>query len=62
MIPIVIDALGAKGLVRGLEELEIGGRAETSIVEIGQNTEKSPGDLKALATNTGVKKNPQGVI
>ena len=31
VVPIVIGALGTapKGLVRGLEELEIGGRAET---------------------------------
>ena len=38
-IPIVIGALGTvtRGLVQGLEDLEIRGRAET-IVEIGQNT------------------------
>ena len=47
-VPIVIGALGTfpKSLGRGLEELEIGGRAET---EVGQNTEKTPGDLRRLA-------------
>ena len=41
-----------KGLVKGLDELESrGGGAETiqTIVQIGQNTQKSPGDLKRLA-------------
>ena len=40
-------------LVKGLEDLEIRGQVETTpnycIVEIGQNTEKSPGDLRILA-------------
>ena len=47
VIPIVIGALGTvtKGLVKGLEYLEIRERVENYvIVEIGQNTEKSPGD------------------
>ena len=41
---IVIGALGTipKGLVKGLKELEIGGRANYLIVKIGQNTERSP--------------------
>ena len=36
VIPIVIDALGTvpKGLVRGLEELEIGGRIETILTTV----------------------------
>ena len=29
-IPVVIIALGTKGLVKGSEELKIGGRAETN--------------------------------
>ena len=54
VIPIVIGVLGTilKGLVMGLEDLEIRGRAETihySIIKIGQNTEKSPGDLRRFA-------------
>ena len=60
MIPIVIGARGTipKGLVRELKEWEIGGRVETiySMVEVGQNTEKSPGNLRRLAvTQTPVK-------
>ena len=53
---IIIGALGtiSKCLTRELEELEIEERAETtqnySILEIGQNTEKSPGDLRGQLT------------
>ena len=55
VIPIVIGVLGTipKGLVRELEEMEIGGRAKTiqttALLKIGQNIEKSPGDLRRLA-------------
>ena len=47
IIPIVIGALSTvtKGLVQGLEDLEIIGRVE---IEIGQNTEKNPGDSLKL--------------
>ena len=58
---IITGALGTipKGLVRGLEELEIGGRA----VIIGQNTEKSPGDLRTLAfTRTPVTDHQQTLV
>ena len=81
IVPIVIGALGTitKGLLKGLEDLEVGGRVETiqttaktdvknsrgvnnnnnpnnSIIENGQNTEKSPGDLRRLAvTQSPVK-------
>ena len=50
IIPIVIGAFGTvtKGLLKGMEDLEFGGRVET---ENGQNTEKSPGDLRKLAVN-----------
>ena len=57
IISIVLGAFGTvtKGLLKGLEDLEVGGRVET-IVENGQNTEKSPGDLRRLAvTQTPVK-------
>ena len=60
--PIVIGAFGTitKGLLKGLEDLEVGGRVETiqndSIAENGQNTETSRGDLRRLVvTQTPVK-------
>ena len=62
IVPIVIGAFGTitKGLLKGLEDLEVGGRVEIIqnyyIIENGQNTEKSPGDLRSLAvTQTPVK-------
>ena len=65
VIPIIIGALGTthKGLIRRLEDLEIRGWAETiltidSIVEIGQNTEKSPGHLKRFAVTETVTERP----
>ena len=54
IIPIVIGAFGTvtKGLLKGLEDLEIGGRVETMQTII----EKSPVDLRRLAvTQTPVK-------
>ena len=51
VIPIVIVAVGTvpKGFEKRLEELEIGGRIVImQTAEIGQNTEKSPGDLRRL--------------
>ena len=59
IIPIVFGAFGTvtKGLLKGLEDLEVGGdHPNDSIIENGQNTEKSPGDLRRLAvTQTPVK-------
>ena len=61
IIQIVSGAFGTvtKGLLKGLEDLEVGGRVDhpnDSIVENGQNTKKSPGDLRRLAvTQTPVK-------
>ena len=62
IILIVIGAFGTviEGLLKGLEVLEVGGRVginpNYSIIENGQNTEKSPGDLSRLAvTQTPVK-------
>ena len=55
IIPIVIGAFGTvtKGLLKGLEDLEVGGRVETiqttALLGNGLNTEKSPGDLRRLA-------------
>ena len=64
VIPFVIGALGTvtKGLLeQGMEDLEIRGQVETiqtySIIKIGQNTGKSPGNLRRLAiTQTPVRK------
>ena len=55
VIPFVIGALGTipRGLVKRLENLGIRGLETThldcSIITIGQNTEKSPSDLRRLA-------------
>ena len=57
MIPIVFCALSTvnKGLVQRLKDLEIRVLMET-IIEVGQNTGKSHGDLKKLAvTQTAVR-------
>ena len=61
IIPIVIDAFGTvtKGLLKGMEDIEVGGRVETiQTTELLRTarTEKSPRDLKRLAvTQTSVK-------
>ena len=66
IIPIVIGAFGmvTKGLLKGLEDLEVGSRVETiqttnSIIENGQNTEKSLGDLRRLAVTQSPVKDHQ---
>ena len=54
VIPIIIGALStvSKRLVQGLEDLEnkktTRDHPNYRIIKIGQNTEKSPGDLKRL--------------
>ena len=62
IIPIVISVFGTvtRGLQKGLEDLEVGKRdgdhPNYYIVENGQNTEKSHGDLRRLTfTKTPVK-------
>ena len=62
IIPIVIGAFGTvtKGLLKGLEDLgswrPSGDHPNNSVIENGQNTEKSPGDLRKLAvTQSPVK-------
>ena len=63
VIPYDIDGPGivTKGLVQGLGDLEIRVRVETiqttALLEIGQNTEKSPGDLWRLAVTQTLVKN-----
>ena len=63
VMPIVAGALGtvSNGLERGLEEYEIGGLVETnwSIHKIGQNTEKSSGDLRLLTVSQTTVENHQ---
>ena len=68
IVPIVIGALGivTKGLLKGLENLEVGWRVETipndSIAKDGQNTETSPGDLRRLAVTQTPVKNHQLIL
>ena len=62
VISIVIGALGTipKGLIRGMELLNIGRWAEIiSITEIGKNTEKSPGDLRRITVRQILVKDHQ---
>ena len=55
VILIVIGTLSTvtKGLIKGLEDLEVRGRVKNHpnycIIKIGQNSEKSSGDLRRLA-------------
>ena len=61
VIPIVIGALGTvnKGIGTGMRGLgnkwTSGDHPNYSIIEIDQNTEKSPGDFRRLVTQTPVK-------
>ena len=62
IIPIVIGVFGTvtKGLLKGLEELgwRTGGdHPNDSIIENGQNTERSLGDLRGLAVTRSPVKN-----
>ena len=59
IVPIMIGAFGTetKVLIKGLEDLEVGGRVETVQTRaLLKNTEESLGDLRRLAvTQTPVK-------
>ena len=65
IISIVIGAFDTvtKGLSKGLKDLEAGGRVETTqnygIIKNGQNTEKSPEDVRRLAVSQTPVKNHQ---
>ena len=68
MATIILIVIGAfstitKGLLKGHEDLEVGGRVEdhpnNSIIENGQNTEKIQGDLKRLAVTQSPVKDRQ---
>ena len=50
IIPIVIGAFGTitKGLLKGIKKT-CGNHPNYYIIENGQNTEKSPGDLRRLS-------------
>ena len=51
VIPILTGILSTVTIVflQGLEELELRGLVENSIVEISQNSKKSPGDSRRVA-------------
>ena len=63
IIPIVINAFGTvtKGLLKGLQDLEVGGRVETiqmtALLRTAKDTKKSPGDLRRLAVTQTLVKN-----
>ena len=58
VIPIVIGSLGTitKGLIKRLEDFEkkrtSGDHPNYCIIEISENTEKSPGDFRGLAVTS----------
>ena len=64
ILPIVIGALGTitKGLLKGLEDLEIGGRTETiqtdSTAKNGQNPETSPWRLEETCCHLNTSERP----
>ena len=69
IVPIVIGTFGTvtKGLLKGLEDSgswrTSGDHPNDSIIEDGQNTEKSPGDLRWLAvTQTPVKNHQRSLM
>ena len=64
IIPIVIGVFGTvtKGLLKGLEDLEIGGQVETIQTTALLNTEKNPGDLRRLAVNQPPVKDHQQTL
>ena len=61
IILIVIGAFGTVtiGLLKGLGVLEVGERIEIIQIENGQNTEKSPADLRRLAVTQSPVKDHQ---
>ena len=64
IVPIVIGVLGTitKGLLKGLEDLEVGGRGETIQKTVLLRTARiltSPGDLRRLAVAQTPVKNHQ---
>ena len=64
IVPIVIGALGTvtKGLLKGLEDLEVSGRVETiqknSIAEDGQNTETVSWRLEETCCHSNSSEKP----
>ena len=68
VIPTVIGALGTvtKGLIKGLEDLEINGTSgdhpNYTVIKISQNTEKSPGYSRRLTVTQTPEENHQLTI
>ena len=68
IVPIVIGALGTitKGLLKGLEDLEVGGRVETiqmtALLRTVRIQRRVPGDLKGLAVTQTPVKNYQHLL
>ena len=64
IVPTVIGAFGTvtKGLLKGLEDLEVGGRVETiqttALLKTARNTKKSSWDLRRFAMTQTPVKNP----
>ena len=64
IIPIAIGAFGTvtKGLLKGLEDLEVGGRVETiqttALLRTGQNTEKSSWRLEKTCCHSNSSGRP----
>ena len=64
---IILITIGAfdtvtKGLLKGLEDLEVGDNPNYIIVENRQNTEKSPGDFRRLAVTQTLVKDHQPTL
>ena len=67
-VTVILIVIGALGTRIGKEIGRVGNKRKTNnhpdynIIKIGQNTEKSLGDLRRLAVNQTSVKNSQGVI
>ena len=62
IVPIAIGSFGTvtKGLLKGLEDLEVGGRMETIQTTVLLKTaKKSPGDLRRVTVTQTPMKNHQ---
>ena len=68
IIPIVISAFGTvtKGLVQGLEDLELTGRVETiqttALLRSARILRRVPGNLRGLAVTKNPAKDPQLIL
>ena len=64
IVPIVIGAFGEiiKGLLKGLEDLEVSGRVETIQMTALLRAARSIGDLRRLAVTQAPVKNHQLIL